>query len=304
MSRGAKQLKRANHTVNSSYLRRFADDRGFLTCVELPGDRRFPVSAAKATVIRNFYVVRLPDGSESDQAEDEFCEIEAAVGASMRVLIDQRRWPIPNAVRRDIAAWAAMQFLRVAHVRQLAHEIAEAYIEVGVPFTSDTGERTKLWMPAKEADPERIKRLHLEFIRHNIPVVAKMFYARDWDLTFFDRKSLTTSDSPVVLRPMLRNPAGTTVAVADAAAVQVPLDRRVALTMTATRRGDRQVPPSAKIATELNYAVAHNARLFLFHHPSDDLLTGLALPLPQPRTRELSSTAEAAALAADLFDRG
>jgi hypothetical protein len=61
---GAKQLKRRNHTVNSSYLPGFADERGFLTGVELPGDRRFPVSADRATMIRNFYVVRLSDGSD------------------------------------------------------------------------------------------------------------------------------------------------------------------------------------------------------------------------------------------------
>jgi len=46
------------------------------------------------------------DGSESDQVEDDFCEIEADADASIKVLIDQRRWPTPDAVRRDIAAWA------------------------------------------------------------------------------------------------------------------------------------------------------------------------------------------------------
>jgi hypothetical protein len=301
MPREARQLKRRNHTVNSSYLQRFGDDRGFLTGVKLPGDRRFTVSVDSATVIKNFYVVRLPDGSESDQAEDDFCEIEAAAGASIRVLIDQRRWPIPKAVRRDVATWVALQYLRVAHVRRLAQEIAEAYTEVGVPFTSYTGEQTRLWMPANEADPEQIKRLHLEFIWRNIPVVAEMLYSHDWELTFFDRKSLITSDSPVVLRPMLRTPAGVTLAVANAGAVQVPLDRRAALTMSALGRGDSQVSPSAKIAADLNQAVAQNARRFLFHHPSDDPLVGVTLP--QPRSRELSSTAEAAALAAGVFDR-
>jgi hypothetical protein len=40
------------------------------------------------------------------------------------------------------------------------------------------------------------------------------------------------------------------------------------------------VPGSAKIAADLNQAVANNARRFLFHHPSDDPLAGLALPSP------------------------
>jgi hypothetical protein len=128
-----------------------------------------------------------------------------------------------------------------------------------------------------------------------------MLYARHWHLTFFTRKSLVTSDSPVVLRPMLKYPAGTSVAVGDAAEVQVPLDRRAALSMTAVGRGDRLAPGSVKIAADLNQAVANNARRFLFHHPSDDPLAGLALP--QPRPRELSSPEAAAVLASNLWAR-
>ena len=293
-------MKRRNHTVNGSYLTRFAGDRGLLAGIELPG-RRFRVPVARATVIRNFYVIRLPDGSESDQAEDDFCDIEARASASMKILIDQRRWPIPDTVRADIATWAALQFLRVPAVRQLASEIAGAYIKVGVPFTTDLGEQTRLWMPDDEAAPEKLKRLHLEFIRKNTPVVARMLHARDWHLTFFTRKSLVTSDSPVVLRPMLRYPAGTSMAVGDAAEVQVPLDRRAALSMTATRRGDQLVPGSAKIAADLNRAVANNARRFLFHHPSDNPLARLALPHPRPR--ELSTPEAAAVLASNLWAR-
>src|SRR5581483_10115219 len=100
--------------------------------------------------------------------------------------------------------WAALQFLRVPAVRQLAREIADAYIEVGVPFTTVTGEQTRLRMPADDADPEKLKRLHLEFIRMNTPVVTRMLYARDWHLTFFTRKTLATADTPVVLRGMRR----------------------------------------------------------------------------------------------------
>jgi Protein of unknown function (DUF4238) len=193
-------VKRRNHTVNGSYLARFADDRGLLAGIELPG-RHFRVSVGRATVIRNFYVTRLPDGSECDQAEDDFCAIEARASASMKILIDQHKWPVPDTVRADIATWAALQYLRIPAVRQLASEITGAYIKVGVPFTTDTGEQTRLWMPDDEAAPEKLKHLHLEFIKKNTPVVARMLYARDWHLTFFTRKSLVTSDSPVVLRP-------------------------------------------------------------------------------------------------------
>jgi hypothetical protein len=94
---------------------------------------------------------------------------------------------------------------------------------------------------------------------------------------------------------MLRYPAGTSVAIGDAAEVQVPLDRRAALSMTAPGRGDQRRPGSAKIAADLNQAVANNARRFLYHHLSDDPLAGLALP--QPRPHELASPEAAAILA-------
>ena len=59
------------------------------------------------------------------------------------------------------------------------------------------------------------------------------------------------------------------------------------------------MPGSAKIAADLNRAVADNARRFLFHHPYDDPLAGLALS--QPRPRELSSPEAAAVLASNLW---
>jgi hypothetical protein len=67
-----KQLKRRNHTVNKSYLRRFANGDGQLMQVELPGDKRVLVWIADATVYKNFYLLRLPDGTETDAAEDAF----------------------------------------------------------------------------------------------------------------------------------------------------------------------------------------------------------------------------------------
>jgi hypothetical protein len=52
-----KQLKRRNHTVNKSYLRRFADDHGQLIQIALGGQDRKLVSITHATVVKNFYVV-------------------------------------------------------------------------------------------------------------------------------------------------------------------------------------------------------------------------------------------------------
>jgi hypothetical protein len=79
-----KQLKRRNHTVNKSYLRRFADSNGILTRVELPGHKRIPMSIGNATVFKNFYVLTLPDGTETGLAEDAFSIVETAAKEAIR----------------------------------------------------------------------------------------------------------------------------------------------------------------------------------------------------------------------------
>jgi len=297
----ATQIKRRNHTVNESYLRRFANDDGFLTGIKLPGDVRFPISVGDATVRKNFYVVRLPDGSESDQAEDDFGRVESSAAAAIRTLIDDRVWPVPDSARTRIAEWVALQYLRVPWVRQFAHEIAGALSEVGLRVPAGAGDRSTLFMPADQVDRHGAPAFHLEFIRRQAAVVAEMLYERDWRLTFYNRRSLATCDAPVVLRPMIRYPDGTTVAVGTAAEIQVPLDRRVALSiLSRRRRGDERVPGVTKTAMDLNRATAGNARRYVFHHPDDDPLHGLALP--QPRERELAGPEAAAALVAGLFD--
>jgi hypothetical protein len=297
----ATQIKRRDHTVNQSYLRRFADDSGLLTAVRLPGDVRFAISAGDATVRKNFYVVRLPDGPESDRAEDGFGQVESNAAVAIRTLIDDRTWPIPGDVRAHIAEWAALQYLRVPWVRQLAREIAGALSEVRLPVPTETGKQSTLLMPADQVDRLGAPAFHIEFIRRQAAVVAEMLYERDWVLTFYNRRSLATSDAPVVLRPMIRYPDGTTVAMGNAAEVQVPLDRHVALSMRSRSRGDQRVPGVTKTAVDLNKATAGNARRYVFHHPDDDPLEGLMLP--EPRERELANPEAAAALIAGLSEQ-
>jgi len=108
----SRKLKRRNHTVNRSYLQRFADSDGLLMRVELPGDKRMPVSVTDATVIKNFYVVKLPDGTETDMVEDAFGIVEAAAAKAIRSIVDRMTWPIPAKEREDIAGWASLQYLR------------------------------------------------------------------------------------------------------------------------------------------------------------------------------------------------
>lgn len=179
-----KQLKRRNHTVNKSYLRRFANGDGQLMQVELPGDKRVLVSITDATVYKNFYLLRLPDGTETDAAEDAFSVVESAATEAIRSLVDHGTWPIPSRVRQDIAGWAALQYLRGPWVRQLGREIAEGFSGAGVPIRTGGGEQITVSMSADGIDELTGPRLQLELIRRQLPEVAAMLCERDWILTF------------------------------------------------------------------------------------------------------------------------
>jgi hypothetical protein len=288
------KLKRRNHTVNKSYLKRFANGDGFLRRMDLPGDKRILISLDDATVIKDFYVVTLPDGSKTDKAEDVFCGVESAAAAAIHSVVDGLVWPIPAKRRGDIAAWAALQYLRPPSVRQLGREIAEGLSEIGLPVPAGAGRRIMMKLPADQVEGLTGPGLQLALIRRQLLSVAEMLYQREWVVTDYRRKSLVTSDTPVVLFPTAQG-----VGIANAAAVYVPIDRRVGLIMTVPDRGERRGFGTARSALIANQAMAQNARKYLFHHPDDDPLSGV--DLPQPRGRELPSPADAGKLIEDLF---
>jgi hypothetical protein len=257
------------------------------------------VSINDAAVVKNFYIVQLADGSESDAAEDLFGEVEGNAVAAIRILVDQRVWPIPSNTRSALAEWVALQYLRVPWVRQFTRELAEGLCGVGIQSTTSSGERVTLQMPAEEVDRLSGPGLHIEFIQRQAAWVAQMLYARSWVLTFYERRSLATSDTPVVLLPGPSHPAGIGIGIANAGEIHVPLDRRVALSMGDSSFPDGRAKGVTKTALYLNDATAKNARRYVFHHPDDDPLYHLTLP--EPRQHELASPQAAAVLVQDAL---
>jgi hypothetical protein len=296
MERRAKPVKRRNHTVNKSYLKRFANADGHLIQVTLPGTKRTGVSITDATVHRNFYVVTLPDGSQADFAEDVFGLVEAAATEAIRSLVERHVWPIPDQVRLNIARWIALQYFRVPWVRNLGREITQAFAGDGLPVRTKTGESVVVRMPADE--PPDLTSIQLRLIARNVSEVGRMLCWRGWTLTFYERKPLATSDTPVIaLGPQTSSGV---IGIANAAEIHVPLDRRVALSIAEPGGSDRRLQGSAKTARLLNELTVTNARRFLFHHPDDDPLSGI--DLPEPRTRELSGSEAARVLIENVYD--
>lgn len=298
------QRKRHHHTVPKAHLRRFADRKDQLIRVVLPGTKRHKISINKATVENDFYTIVGPDGEPSDELEDAFVDIEGAADAAVRELVDERRWPISTQARADLAAWCALQHLRTPAQRQASNQmadfVAKASIVIGGkdavrasieqaenrPATDEEVERA--WAEATAFDTYVLDQgnvPHLNSIMNAFELVIPHYFNRGWHPIYFERKTLITSDSPVVLvsEPDPHGLRG--VGVANAAAILVPLDRRLGLYMSRPGDADGPEPPSGAWAKEFNLRLAHNAWRTIFHHPEDDPLAGVELP--EPRTRQL-----------------
>jgi hypothetical protein len=131
-----------------------------------------------------------------------------------------------------------------------------------------------------------------EALRHGIDVVQPLVYSRAWHVLRFPEPALLTSDAPVaVWSPPAAD--GLPVGIANAAETYLPIDRQIALVVTdqyVDNAPDQVIDdPGSERAVRLNTAVAANAHRWVFHHPHDNPLDGIALPPPGRWDREIHS---------------
>ncbi|MEU1366614.1 DUF4238 domain-containing protein [Streptomyces sp. NPDC005803] len=304
MGSSKKGLKRANHTVPRSYLERFADEHKQITKVRLGGGegRREPIK--RSTVIRDFYLMETASGEWTDAVEDAFGDIENKGIQAIRAIVDQREWPPAKEHRVALSMWAALQHVRVPAVRQQGDEIADYLLKLtiavkgkpqirevmekslGRPPTA--GEVEERWQSLTDFDSYSVKQhpnYHLKLIKDLVPRTAAFFHSRSWGLCRFEKKTLLTSDSPLVLVPRPGDDPYEGVGLATAAGFLLPLDRRAALMIRGDEGADSRIPPTAHVAKTINQKVVLEAYRSVFHHPDDKILDGLVVP--EPSTREV-----------------
>jgi hypothetical protein len=301
-----RQVKRRHHTVARFYLQRFANDRGQLVRVELPGVRRHRISVNDATVQRDFYLAELEDGSVSDVAEDLLSELEGQAAPAIRELVDNRTWPVPDDARVAISGWAAAQHLRSPAVRRAGDDIADALLKLQIAVGGKPQLRRILeeraGEPVSDAEVDAAWAIHTDFDSYKVrahpnrhlrmmgellPGTTAMFFDRGWSIIQFERKALTTCDTPVVLVPARDHPPGMGIGLVNAKQILIPLDRRAALVMDELGAPDSQRLGTTKLARQLNRWFVENARRYMFHHPDDDPLYGLELPAPRDQEMDV-----------------
>jgi hypothetical protein len=115
---------RRQHTVSKFYLKAFANDSNVIRRVAVPSRDVVDLSVNRASVVNDFYTVRLIDGSMSDIFEQAFGQIEGGAATAHRQLL-AGVWPITGDARLDLSMWIALQHLRTEGTRG-DHEVLRA----------------------------------------------------------------------------------------------------------------------------------------------------------------------------------
>lgn len=309
--------QRRQHTVSRFYLRSFADDAGVVRRLGVPGLEGVNLSVNKASVIKDFYSVRLPDGSMSDAFEEAFADIEDGAAAAHRELIEGR-WPLDGDSRLNLATWIALQHLRTEGTRG-DHEVIRAslirlvvgvsgkealrrHIERAEARTVEDEELEREWADlTKPGGPDLVPDVlgHMGTVTSLVPGFARYLHDCHWTVFRFHRRCLATSDHPVSLLVGSEHPPFLGVGIANAELFLVPMSRRIAITIQPRQRlidagfpdenvPDFTAPVSTKTARSINQETVARARQYIYHHPADDPLQGLWIREhgPAPGMRE------------------
>jgi len=299
-----KKLKRHHHTVPRFYLKRFADAHGLFMRVPIDGGESRRIGVGDATVRKDFYSFRDEDGHLNDSVEDALSDMEGAAAKVLRMVVDQDIWPLPEDAREVMCTWLAFQHLRVPARRQATNEMADHLLKTLFAAGGRHGVRQRLEEaaggPVSDEEVERAWAEGTDFSSYELetnnaghlvtmgevaPAVVEALWKRTWVLVRFARRTLITSDHPLVQIWDPAVPPWRGQGLSNCLAVCMPLDRRAALMMfNANGSEDRTTLPTTAMAKDLNQRVAASARAAVFHHPDDDLD---GINLPEPRASEI-----------------
>jgi hypothetical protein len=303
------QQVRRQHVVSQFYLKGFANEQSRIARVELPGDQRIVLTTKDASVVKDFYTVTFPNGTETDMFEKALGEVEGVAAEAFRK-IETGVWPLAPGDHGALAAWIALQHLRSQDIRSSQTSMYAEMLRLIVGVSGKEALRTHMQAEtgAKISDDELDWEWgdltkpggptiadsaldHIATIVDLLPGMAAMLDDMHWTLIEFQRRAIITSDLPVSMFPGRDHPRWSGVGIATAGSFVVPISRRRVLLVQhrkdLARPGmpedipDSKVPGVTGYATQFNQSTAAAARRYVFHHPDDTPLHGIRLPEPR-----------------------
>lgn len=305
---------RRQHVVSKFYLKGFANTSDRVCRVTLPGEQSHSLSISDAGVIKDFYTITLPDGSQSDAFERAFGNVEGSAAEAFRAIV-QGIWPLTGERRAALAEWIALQHLRSEDVRASQGAMNAEMIRLIVGVSGKEALRRVIekaegrsvseeeldweWRDITKPggpDLEPNVREHLQLLMSLLDGTSRYLHDCHWTLYRFSRRALITSDHPVSLLVDSNYPSWQGIGIVTADLFLVPLSRRLALTIQPRHRlptnfgavPDFIYPGTTKLARSINQETALGARRYIYHHLDDSPLEGLFLPAPEARKSEVS----------------
>lgn len=304
--------KQRQHTVPSSYLERFADQRGRVTVASRRDfASRFTTSIDNVTVESYFYSMATEEGWDPVIEDQMGNDVEGQAKIDIGKLLERRPSTLP-AFRRRLARFLALQYIRgrserearVAFVKACYRKTAElATPEMVKAELERLGEECSIeearsiaaigklpnlkvgFQPVGDRSLPADSLTHVQDIFPEAERLIPCFSERGWVVMHFEEPCLLTSDEPVAIAS--DDAPGQLMGLSQASTVVFPLDPRHGLVMVhrdskgADHAWQAGTPAQAKV---INEHVAYKAHLQIIFHPDTDPLAGMVLPEKAPPT--------------------
>jgi hypothetical protein len=275
----------------------------------LPPHEEHLVTVDKACAEQGFYTIAATDLEETHRADHDpeavekvFAGLESETAPIIGAVLDGG-FPLSPEHRFKLSLFVALQVTRGWRFRKEMNDLGtfamRQYIETlplnrfrdwlrsqGMPFddASVTAFRERTVGPDGPrlvmSQPFAVQ----ESLRMALEDISTHLFLRTWRLLRFSNDLLLTSDNPVgiwsLVPPGSDWPTGQdfSVGVANARMICLPLNRRAALAMIPAAGPDRMADSGPTRARQINTAVIHDAERWIYHHPGDRPLDGIAIP--------------------------
>ncbi|XVV02509.1 DUF4238 domain-containing protein [Actinosynnema sp. CA-248983] len=139
---------------------------------------------------------------------------------------------------------------------------------------------------------------HLESVRSLHGSTSLYLHDSQWSIYRFQRRTLLTTDQPVVLGVGADHPKWEGVGIANAAAFLLPSSRQTALVIRPRSSKDLQagyfapdleLAGTTLVANGINQELVAHAKLHIYMHPDDSLTDDLNLPQPNRRRWQMTN---------------
>lgn len=298
------QRSKRHHIVPKFYLSGFASEKNQVETLDLRTGSVYRANISDACLENDYFSLPVDEQIAADAYENHLSEHEGHAASALKKVFSGE-WPIPADDRLAIATWLAYQHVRVKRRRVSFSETHSQMIKLVVGLSNP--EQVRSWIESNEGKPLSDEALaweisdltklagpeinlpaihHIQLMERLLPVVAKRIWFSSWILIRFERKTLITGDTPVVLLPGDDRPEWSGLGLLNAKSWLVPLGRRTGLEINYSMEyGDIEILGTTAFANIFNEAAKASARQYIYCNPEDGhLLGGISREMEQFET--------------------